>query len=142
MKIPTTLRYGLRIMIEMGKNYPQAPLSLKTIADNQNLPIKYAEKIVKLLLNAGLIRSVRGKEGGYLLSFQPEKIKVIDIFEALIGRLYLIECVLNPQICPRAKKCEARKLWQLLVKKWRCLLTKMSLKELIKGGKNGFAKNW
>ncbi len=141
MKVPTTLRYGLRIMVEMGKHYSQAPLSLKTISQSQDLPLKYAEKIIKLLLNAGLIRSIRGKEGGYILSFPPEKIKLIDIFEALIGRLYLIECLINPKICPRAKKCEARKLWQLLVKNWQYFLTKMSLKQLIKGGKNGLAKN-
>ena len=126
----------------MAKNYSQTPLSLKTISKNQNLPIKYAEKIIKLLLNAGLIRSVRGKQGGYILSLQPKKIKLINIFEALIGKLYLIECVSNPKICPRANKCEARRLWQLLVKNWQYLLTKMSLKELIKRGKNGFAKNW
>ena len=142
MKVPTTLRYGLRIMIEMGKSYSQSPLSLKAIAQNQNLPLKYAEKIVNLLLNAGLLRSIRGKKGGYILRFKPEKIKLIDIFEVLIGKLYLVECVINPKICKRTFKCEARRLWQLLVKDWSKVLTQMSLKDLVEGGKNGFTKNW
>jgi Rrf2 family protein len=142
MKVPTTLRYGLRILVEMGKSYAQTPLPLKTIAQNQNLPVKYAEKIINLLLNAGLLISIRGKDGGYLLRLKPEKIKLIDVFEALTGKLYLVECVINPKICKRAAKCEARRLWQLLVKNWSYLLTKITLRDLIAGGKNGIPREF
>ncbi|MCS7250444.1 MAG: Rrf2 family transcriptional regulator [candidate division WOR-3 bacterium] len=133
MKITTILRYGLRLMIEMAKSYQREPLSLRIIAKKQKIPIKYAEKIIHLLLRAGLVKSVRGKEGGYLLALKPKEIKVLDIFRALEGEIYLVDCVLNPKVCQRSKYCEARRLWQLLSESWQRILNKLTLKSLLKG---------
>ncbi|MEO0099938.1 MAG: Rrf2 family transcriptional regulator [candidate division WOR-3 bacterium] len=131
MKATTTLRYGLRLMVNMGKNYQKGPIPLRRIAKGEQIPIKYAEKIISLLLRAGLVRSVRGKEGGYLLSYQLNKIKLLDIFKALDGEIYLVNCVVNPQVCKRAKYCEARGLWQLLSENWKKILNRLTLKDLI-----------
>lgn len=131
MKATTILRYGLRIMIQMGKDYQKEPLSLKSIAQKQNIPIKYAEKIINLLLKAGLVRSVRGKEGGYLLTLKPKEIKLLNIFKVLDGEIYLVDCVLNPKICKKSKYCEARKIWQLLSENWKKILNRLTLKDLI-----------
>ncbi|MEO0086965.1 MAG: Rrf2 family transcriptional regulator [candidate division WOR-3 bacterium] len=133
MKVTTVLRYGLRLMIQMGKNYQKEPLSLKLIAKKQKIPIKYAEKIINLLLKAGLVRSVRGKEGGYLLASKPKEIKLLAIFKALDGEVSLVDCVLNPQICKRSKYCEARRLWRLLSENWKKILSTLTLKDLLKG---------
>jgi len=120
-------------MIQMGKNYQKEPLSLKLIAKKQKIPIKYAEKIINLLLKAGLVRSVRGKEGGYLLASKPKEIKLLAIFKALDGEVSLVDCVLNPQICKRSKYCEARRLWRLLSENWKKILSTLTLKDLLKG---------
>ncbi|MEO0096481.1 MAG: Rrf2 family transcriptional regulator [candidate division WOR-3 bacterium] len=132
MRVTTILRYGLRLMIQMGRNYKKEPLSLKFIAQKQEIPIKYAEKIINLLLKAGLVRSVRGKEGGYLLTSKPKEIKLLAIFKALDGEISLVDCVLNSQICKRSKYCEARRLWQLLSKNWKKILSTLTLKDLLK----------
>lgn len=133
MKVRTILRYGLRLMVEMAKSYQKEPISLRVIAKKQKIPIKYGEKIINLLLRANLVRSVRGKEGGYLLALKPREIKLLAIFKALDGEIYLVDCVLNPKFCQRSKYCEARKLWQLLSKSWKEILNKLTLKDLIKG---------
>ena len=60
--------YGVRLMIELGRQAPEHPTSLKAIADAEGLPLAYLEQVVARLRKAGLVRSARGAHGGYWLS--------------------------------------------------------------------------
>jgi Rrf2 family protein len=64
-----------------------------------------------LLKGAGLIRSVRGRRGGYMLSRKPEEISVGEIVETLEGKLSVVDCVLEPELCYRALECPTRDIW-------------------------------
>lgn len=85
MKISTKGRYGLTIMMELATRYGEGPTSLKSIAEKHQLSEHYLEQLVAPLRNAGLVKSVRGAYGGYILTSSPEDIKAGDIIRVLEG---------------------------------------------------------
>ena len=91
MKISTKGRYGLTLMIALAKRQGTGCVSLKTIAEENNLSDLYLEQLVGPLRNAGLIRSVRGAKGGYELKMPAEEITAGDIIRLLEGPLTIVE---------------------------------------------------
>jgi Rrf2 family transcriptional regulator, cysteine metabolism repressor len=91
MRISTKGRYGLTIMIELAKNYGDGPTSLKTIAQANDLSEHYLEQLIAPLRNAGLVKSIRGAYGGYILSDVPSKITAGDVIRVLEGPITPVE---------------------------------------------------
>lgn len=91
MKISTKGRYGLTIMIELGKRHGEGPISLKSIAKTHDLSEHYLEQLAGPLRNAGLIRSIRGAYGGYVLAKEPSMITAGDIIRVLEGPISPVE---------------------------------------------------
>lgn len=114
MKFSTKARYGLRAMIELSLNYNQGPVSVKTIAESQDISEAYLEQIMSALTRRGLAKSIRGVQGGYLLARNPVKIKVGDIIRALEGPIVPVECVnkQDPIECDRYGRCVSRIVWE------------------------------
>ncbi len=93
MKISTKGRYGLTIMIELAKNVGEGPLSLKSIAQTHDLSEHYLEQLIAPLRNAGLVKSIRGAYGGYILADEPTKITAGDIIRVLEGPISPVEVI-------------------------------------------------
>lgn len=91
MKISTKGRYGLTIMIELAKKYGEGPLSLKAIALSNDLSEHYLEQLIAPLRNAGLVKSIRGAYGGYILGNLPSKITAGDVIRILEGPITPVE---------------------------------------------------
>jgi Rrf2 family cysteine metabolism transcriptional repressor len=91
MKISTKGRYGLTIMIELGKRYGEGPTSLKTIAQVHDLSEHYLEQLIAPLRNAGLVKSIRGAYGGYTLADEPANITAGDVIRVLEGPISPVE---------------------------------------------------
>ncbi|AQX53647.1 Rrf2 family transcriptional regulator [Priestia flexa] len=91
MKISTKGRYGLTIMIALAKRFGEGPISLKTIAQNHDLSEHYLEQLISPLRNAGLVKSVRGAYGGYILAHEPTNITAGDIISVLEGPISPVE---------------------------------------------------
>jgi Rrf2 family transcriptional regulator, cysteine metabolism repressor len=91
MRISTKGRYGLTIMIELAKHYGEGPKSLKSIAQTHNLSEHYLEQLIAPLRNAGLVKSVRGAYGGYVLSRLPQEITSGDVIRVLEGPITPVE---------------------------------------------------
>lgn len=85
MKITTKGRYGLTIMMELAIQYGEGPTSLKSIAEKNNLSEHYLEQLIAPLRNAGLVKSIRGAYGGYVLAKRPEEITAGQIIRLLEG---------------------------------------------------------
>jgi len=85
VKISTKGRYGLTIMMELAAKYGEGPISLKSIAEKNGLSEHYLEQLVAPLRNAGLVKSVRGAYGGYVLSREPDRITAGDVIRILEG---------------------------------------------------------
>ncbi|UJF31950.1 cysteine metabolism transcriptional regulator CymR [Paenibacillus hexagrammi] len=85
MKISTKGRYGLTIMMELSHRYGEGPTSLKSIAEKHQLSEHYLEQLVAPLRNAGLVKSIRGAYGGYILSKTPDQITSGEVIRVLEG---------------------------------------------------------
>ena len=111
MRLSTRGRYGTRLMVDLAQHYANGPVPLVEIAKRQDLSAKYLEQLIILLKGAGLIRSVRGRRGGYMLARKPEEINVGEIVETLEGKLSVVDCVSEPELCYRAIECPTRHIW-------------------------------
>ncbi|WP_067727315.1 cysteine metabolism transcriptional regulator CymR [Oceanobacillus damuensis] len=97
MKISTKGRYGLTIMIDLAKKSGEGPVSLKSIAKENNLSEHYLEQLASPLRNAGLIKSIRGAYGGYILAKEPKEITAGDVIRVLEGPLTIVEGIEDEQ---------------------------------------------
>jgi len=131
MRLSTRARYGMRLMLELALNWGKGPVPLKDIADSQEISKRYMEHIASALLGGGLVKSVRGAEGGYVLAKEPSQIRLREIVETLEGPLVLTECVENPLVCERYKTCAARVLWQRVGNAIQEVLDNMTLEDLL-----------
>jgi len=113
VKLSTKGRYGLRAMIDMAQSTEEGPIATHSIADRQGISERYLEQLMIPLKRAGLVKSVRGFQGGYMLVKKPEDITAGDIIRALEGPIAPVECVseVNPEACERSEHCVTRGLW-------------------------------
>lgn len=91
MRLSTKGRYGLRAMVDLAANSLADHVALYSIAERQSISINYLEQVFSLLRKAGLVKSVKGAQGGYILSDNPSNIKVGDILRALEGSLAVVD---------------------------------------------------
>jgi len=90
--------YGVRLMVELGRQTPEQPTSLKAIADAEGLPLAYLEQVVARLRKADLVMSARGAHGGYWLARDPAEITMYDVVGALEGPIAPMECFVHDQM--------------------------------------------
>ena len=114
MKISTKGRYGLRMIIELAKNYQRRVVSIKEISEKNNISEKYLEQIIILFSKAEIVKSVRGAGGGYKLNIPPEELTVGTVLRTVEGSLSPVECVDSPSSCPRSDRCITFGLWKRL----------------------------
>jgi Rrf2 family protein len=130
MKLTTKGRYGLRFMMELAEHYGSGPVLVETISKNQNISANYIHVLVTSLKTAGLVRAVRGPNGGYELARDPASITVSVIIESLEGTTSLVDCASNPCSCPRFDGCAARELWSEVDAAVNAVLTTRTLADL------------
>ena len=131
MKLSTRFRYGTRFMIDLAMYCDKGPLAMTDVTNQERLSKKYLEQIAYRLLQANLIKSVRGPKGGYVLTRPPEKIRIIDIYKAIEGPLVLVKCLKLPDSCDLVKTCAARDIWSSLQNDLESNLTHRTLLDLI-----------
>jgi Rrf2 family protein len=100
------------MMFEFALKFNQGPVFLKDVATMQGISFKYLSKLVIPLKSAGLLQSVRGANGGYMLAKHPSEITIRMIVEKLEGDVSLVECTENPNVCRRNADCVARTIWK------------------------------
>ena len=92
MLFSTKAEYGVRLMVELGRQPGSAPVSLSAVAEAERLPLSYLEHLVAKLRKAGLVTSTRGAHGGYRLAKPAEEITMDAVVEALEGQIAPMEC--------------------------------------------------
>lgn len=114
MRLSTKGRYGLKAMYDLALYYGNEPISLKSIAERQDISEYYLEQLMAILRKAGLVQSIRGAYGGYLLARKPSEITVGDVLRALEGPIGLVDCVLEQDAvkCLKYENCITRVVWE------------------------------
>ncbi|KIX15799.1 RrF2 family transcriptional regulator [Dethiosulfatarculus sandiegensis] len=130
MKISTRGRYGVRALLELAMQESNWPVALKTLAEKQDISVKYLEQLLIPLKGADLVKSVRGARGGYMLARPASQIVMHDILRALEGPLAVVECVDNPNDCGRVSQCVVHELWEEMSRLVRDYLNGITLEEL------------
>lgn len=124
--------YGVRAMFEIAMNYGKGPITIREISDIQDISIPYLEQLLNRLRREGLIKSVRGPGGGYILTRNPRNITLGEVLNVLEGPIALSDC-LNPTVvycCNKLNVCVTRPLLKRLGEKIDNFLKKTTLKDL------------
>ncbi len=131
MKISTKGRYGLRLMVDLAVHYEQGLVPLKEIAVRQEISEKYLEQIMMQLNRSGLVRSVRGAQGGYCLAQPPESITVGGVLRVMEGSLAPVDCVSDEgPLCSRMDRCVTAAVWQRLKEAIEGVVDSITLRDL------------
>ena len=133
MRITTKGCYGLRAMVELARSYGGPPVLMRTIAEKHSISRKYLHALLTSLRLSGVVRSVRGSGGGYILSRPPDRIMVSDVLRALEGSLNFADCVSDANLCERSGACVSHMLWIELSSAIERHLERLSLADLSRG---------
>jgi len=138
LKLSTKGRYGLRAMLDMAQNEEEGPIASHTIAQRQEISERYLEQLLIPLKQAGLVKSTRGSQGGYVLGRAPKDISVGDIIRILEGPIAPVDCVneVNPDDCKRADYCVTRIIWARVRDSVAQILDSYSLEDLVNESNN------
>ncbi|MBQ3482509.1 MAG: RrF2 family transcriptional regulator [Oscillospiraceae bacterium] len=136
MNITSRGRYALRVMLDLAQHPDEGYISLKTIADRQDISMKYLEAIVGALKKAGLVDSSRGKEGGYALLRAPEDYPVGEILRCTEDKLAPVSCITAGGVsCAQAALCLTLPMWRELDALTNAYLDTVTLRDLLTGEK-------
>ena len=136
MNVTSRGRYALRVMLDLAQHPEDGYVSLKTVAERQDISMKYLEAIVCSLKKAELVESTRGKEGGYRLSRSPADYSVGEILRCLEDNLAPVACIREDGVhCDQAAGCMTLPMWRELDEITNAYLDRVSLQDLITGDK-------
>ncbi len=133
MTLSTKGRYGLKAMIDLADFSEEMPQSIANIASRQSISDSYLEQLMAKLKRAGLIVSIRGSQGGYVLAKPSEEISVGDILRALEGDLAPVNCMelKGGEGCSGSDKCVAKNVWKRIDESIQTAVDSMWLSDLV-----------
>lgn len=135
MRVTTWTEYSLIISLHLAKRGGTGPVAARELADAEKLPADYVEQILLRLRRAGLVESVRGAKGGYLLARNPAEISVRDVMTASEHQTFEVNCASHPvdaERCSPGSICSIRPVWHALQQRVDDLLGGISLADLMK----------
>ena len=113
MLISSKGRYAVRLAVCIAQAGPDAKVSLREVAEREELSLKYLEQIARPMVSAGLLASVRGKGGGYRLTREPDQYTIGEVLRLTEGSLAPVACLeANAESCPRMFDCRTISLWR------------------------------
>ncbi|MDD6770287.1 MAG: Rrf2 family transcriptional regulator [Inconstantimicrobium porci] len=139
MKLSTKGKYGVKAMVELAINYGGDPISIKTIGKRQDISEYYLEQLFSSLRKAKLIKSIRGAQGGYVLSRDPKYITVAEIMDVLEGPIEIADCI-DGISCDNIDCCATRLLWKRIKESIDTVLLSTTLEDIVNDYKDMQAK--
>ena len=132
--ISTKGRYSVRFMIDLAQQPTDKPITLDDVAQRQEISKKYMERVVKMLVSAGLVKGTSGKGGGYRLLRKPEEYNVMEILQVTEGRLTSVACLQEgAEECPREAQCLTLPMWKLFDEMVKDFFSNITIADLLKG---------
>lgn len=136
MNVTSKGRYALRVMVDLAQHPEEGFVSLKTVAERQQISMKYLENIVACLKRAELLESTRGKDGGYRLCREPGAYTVGEILRCIEDNLAPVSCIREDGVhCERAAACVTIPMWKELDEITNTYLDGVTLADLLSGEK-------
>nr|WP_279286434.1 Rrf2 family transcriptional regulator [Clostridium cadaveris] len=123
-------RYGVKAMVDLAINYGKEPISIKAISQRQNVSEYYLEQLFSPLRKSGLIKSIRGAQGGYVLNRDPKDIKISEIMYVLEGPIEISDCV-DGSSCNNIDCCATRLLWEKIKHSIDSVMESVTLQDIV-----------
>src|SRR5438045_5650231 len=133
MRVTTWAEYGLIVSVHLAKRAGEGPIAARELSEHERLPHDYVEQILLRLRRAGLVESVRGARGGYMLARPPQAVSVKDVIEASEHVTFEVNCDLHPvdeERCDPGTPCSIRPVWRLLERRINEALAGIALADL------------
>jgi Rrf2 family protein len=138
MKLSSHEEYGLRCLLQVGRQGPSGSATIPEISRKEGLSTPYVAKLMRILRQGGLVKAARGKVGGYMLALPPERILVADALMALGGRMYGDDfCGRHSgeqPSCAHSTDCSIRSLWRDLQSAIDSVLRTTTIEDLLHTG--------
>lgn len=130
MRMTRETDYALRIVSILAKTGSQ--IDAKQISEKNNIPYRFALKILRKLVQVGIVKSSRGVNGGYSLNKKPSEISIKDIIEIFDGAIAINHCIETPDICSGTQICPIRQRLLSAQKKFADELAAVNFEEIAK----------
>ena len=130
MRVTMKSDYGLRAMIDLATHYGEGPVPSGDIAGRQCVPEHFLDQLLVTLRRAGLLKSLRGPQGGHMLARPPAQISMSEVIRALDGSTAPMECLPTPGACQLTPGCAIRDVWRQVEDYTQQLLAATTLQQL------------
>ncbi len=131
MRLTRAGEYAIRCALYLCFEDMGTVASKKKIAECMDIPSQFLGKIAQQLAQAGIIEIVQGSKGGYRLLIPAKDLTMLDVVEAVIGEIYLNDCVVRPESCDRIPTCSIHRIWETARDQLRETLRQADFKSIL-----------
>ncbi len=132
MRLTRAGEYAVRCVLYLARQEKDALVSRQVIADQCGIPSHFLAKIAQQLAKAGIIEILQGAKGGYRLLRRPADISLLEVIEAIIGEIFLNDCVIRPETCHASLDCSVNRVWIRARDELRRILGSVSFADLVR----------
>lgn len=132
MRLTRASEYAIRCILYLSNKEKGLVVNRKEIAREMDIPNEFLGKIAQQLSRSGILEIVQGPKGGLRLSISPEKLSLLDVVEAIMGEIFLNDCILKPDSCGRSYTCAVHFVWQKAKNQLRETLREATFAKLVK----------
>lgn len=112
MRLTRAGEYAVRCVLYLASRGVGVVCNRKQIAAEMDIPDQFLGKIAQQLARVGFLEIVQGAKGGLKLAISPEQLSVLDVVEAVIGEIFLNDCLIRPESCQRSQACSVHRIWE------------------------------
>jgi Rrf2 family iron-sulfur cluster assembly transcriptional regulator len=131
MRLTRAGEYAVRCVMCLAKNGTNRIVSRNEVSAYGNIPSHFLAKIAQQLSRAGIIEILQGARGGYRLAVEPEELSLLEVIEAIIGEIFLNDCVIRPESCQASSSCAVNNVWLQARNQLRQTLSRVSFAQLV-----------
>lgn len=133
MRLTRAGEYAVRCVLYLSALGNGVVASRKEIAREMDIPDQFLCKIAQQLSRAGILEIVQGPKGGFRLLISPDKMSLLEVVEAVIGEIFLNDCLMRPDSCARSHTCTVNKVWEKARNQLRDTLRETTFDKLFRG---------
>lgn len=134
MRFSVKSEYAVTAVLDMALHAEKGPVHVRAIAKRQSIPVRFLEQVMASLKKAGLVESIRGAQGGYILSRDPKTINVAQIVEAIEGPITPMDCTAGmlEYRCLQMNGCVIKGVWEDVRRAITNVLSQISVEDICK----------